>query len=82
MDLPNGANGLAISVTQTSSFGDIDLFVGKDSYPDVSNYEYQDTSSATHLSINVAPADSGIWYIGLYGYWSADYEITVDVQCR
>jgi len=80
VSLPNGANGIHVSVTQTSSFGDIDLFVAKDRYPDISNFDFSDTSTGTRLTIDVAPANRGTWYIGLYGYWSADYSITVEVQ--
>lgn len=82
IDLQNNVNGLHVSVTQTSTFGDIDVFIGKDYYPSISHWEYKDTSTGTALSIQIEPAQAGTWYIGLYGYWSADYDIIIDVQSK
>ena len=73
---------MSISAHQTSSFGDIDLFVSNRAYPDTQNFLYQDTSTNTHLSIQIEDVEAGTWYIGLYGYWTADYDITVLLQSR
>jgi len=78
--VPSGSHGLDIDVQQTSSFGDIDVFVKKGSYPDNMDFTYSDTSTNSDLGIQVNNPAAGTWYIGLYGYWASDYEITVNVQ--
>ena len=82
VEVPSGSHGLDVEVQQTSSFGDIDVFVKKGSYPDNMDFTYSDTSTNSDLGIQVNNPASGTWYIGLYGYWAADYDVTVTVQSR
>jgi hypothetical protein len=82
ISLPYGARSLNIQVNQTSTFGDIDLYVGLDSYPDTSNYFYKDQTTSRNMEASIPNAAVGTWFIGLYGYWSCDYNIEVIVECK
>ena len=65
----------SVYVNQTSSVGDIDLYVGNNYYPDTTHFDYSDTTTNTRLSFTTQIDSPSTWYFGLYGYWSADFSI-------
>src|SRR3990167_1971962 len=66
-----------VYVNQTSSIGDIDLYVGENYYPDTIHSNFSDTSTNDRLSFSSSVNSISTWYFGLYGYWTADYSIVL-----
>eukprot|EP01095_Lingulamoeba_sp_RSL-Kostka_P010686 TRINITY_DN3895_c0_g1_i2.p1 TRINITY_DN3895_c0_g1~~TRINITY_DN3895_c0_g1_i2.p1 ORF type:complete len:494 (-),score=119.57 TRINITY_DN3895_c0_g1_i2:84-1565(-) len=66
---------------EISLFGDIDVYVQKDRLPNSNDYLDKDISTDKDVEIDItyglAP---GIWYIGVYGYWDADFTLTVNLE--
>jgi len=76
----SASKGLLVELEQTSRFGDIDLYVQKDDYPTTKFYYDKDITTSKSVSLEIPDVPSGTWYVGLYGYWEADYDLTVTVQ--
>ena|SRR3990167_823599 len=71
-----------VYVNQTSSIGDIDLYVGENFYPDTIHSNFSDTSTNDRLSFSSSVNSISTWYFGLYGYWTADYSIVLYSSCN
>ena len=74
----NSDTSMTISLTQTSN-GDVDVYVSTSAYPSATNYVNYDDSSDTHVTMTLS-VNSPIYYIGLYGYSTCNYNLEIDVQ--
>ena len=80
ISVPDSGDTLIISVNQTSRLGDVDVYVKLGSYPTGDNYDLSDTSDSNSISLSVNPAQSGTYYVGLYGFWDVSYNISATIN--
>jgi len=71
-------NTLIISVHELNE-GDCDVYVKQGSQPSKSSYDYKDLGTASTFQITV-PTPTGTWFIGVYGYRTCSYTVTVNLQ--
>ena len=73
-------SSLVIEVNQTSLTGDCDTYVRFGTYPTRVLYDYRDISSSKNSRIVVTnPQMTSAYYIGIYGFLGAEYDIRATV---
>lgn len=77
--VPSDANALNITVHQTNTFGDVDVFVQRGALPTHSSNLASDTSTSSESNILVEPAPPGTYFVGTYAYFYVSYEIKIDI---
>lgn len=68
---------LRVTVTQTGS-GDCDLYIRQNNDPTRIQYQYSDISLDSEYSIVVQEPGDETWHIGVYGWITCSYDISVD----
>eukprot|EP01104_Vermistella_antarctica_P003215 TRINITY_DN13387_c0_g1_i1.p1 TRINITY_DN13387_c0_g1~~TRINITY_DN13387_c0_g1_i1.p1 ORF type:complete len:602 (+),score=144.00 TRINITY_DN13387_c0_g1_i1:209-2014(+) len=74
-----GEASLTVNLVQTSSSGDCDVYIRKGDYPSKENYFTRDITSDASFSVDIDGPSEGTWYIGVYGFVSCSYTITVEL---
>ena len=75
----NMHNTLVISMNQTAaSTDDCDLYVRLGDMPALATWDYRDTSLSTKLTMRIADASRGDYYIGVYGFKACHYAISAE----
>jgi len=69
-------NNMEIRVSHNVS-GDCDVYARRNMRPDVALYDYVDTSLNVNTVLVIPSPGQNTWYIGLYGFKSCLYNITV-----
>lgn len=49
-------------------------------YPTGTSYDQMDDSESTNIDMEISPTVSGVYYIGLYGYWDVSYNVSLTLQ--
>eukprot|EP01120_Amphizonella_sp_Union-15-10_P006340 TRINITY_DN2019_c0_g1_i1.p1 TRINITY_DN2019_c0_g1~~TRINITY_DN2019_c0_g1_i1.p1 ORF type:complete len:579 (+),score=77.26 TRINITY_DN2019_c0_g1_i1:36-1739(+) len=66
-------NFLRVVVNQT--FGDVDLYIQYQEFPNLRNYRYYDNSILSNFVIEIADPELGDWYFGFYGYRASQFSV-------
>lgn len=69
----------------TSWAGDVDLYLRKDQYPNLLQYDYKDVSVNKNFSLTVGPQPGNttrLWYAGLFGFRQTTYNIRLEFTGR
>lgn len=82
LEVPTNTTQLNIQVTANGS-GDADLYVKKTGQPTSSAYDFRPYLSGSNETVTIStssspPISGGGWYIGIYGYSTAGYNLTVN----
>ena len=62
-------NGLVVGLNQTTSGGDIDVYLLIDDIPTRTKYKYRDISEDKNFQIIIDNAGSGTWYFFLFNFY-------------
>jgi len=73
----NSAADLVVSVTQTSAGGDCDLYAKAGSVPTRTSFDASDVGILNNFTLTIPDAGQQTWYIGLFGWSTCTYVITV-----
>jgi len=76
ISVPSGASRLDVVLTATS--GDPDLYIRRGSRPTTSSYDRSATAGGSD-SVSITNPLSGTWYIGVYGYSAASYQLRATI---
>jgi len=74
---------LLVMVNQTSTTGDVDLYIKYNQIPTMWNYDFRDTSLLQNFAVTINEPTSGTWYLGAYGFQATNYSIKAItfIQC-
>eukprot|EP01114_Cavostelium_apophysatum_P024090 TRINITY_DN931_c0_g1_i1.p1 TRINITY_DN931_c0_g1~~TRINITY_DN931_c0_g1_i1.p1 ORF type:complete len:605 (-),score=120.61 TRINITY_DN931_c0_g1_i1:72-1886(-) len=75
LQVSSAGHDVIFLINQTGS-GDCDEYVQVNGYPTRNSYLKRDISSDSYVRINVSHAQTGTWYIGVYGFSSCSYSIS------
>jgi hypothetical protein len=76
----DAGESLTILVNQTSKNGDVDVYIKLGSYPTGTDYDQMDDTESTNIVMEISPTDSGVYYVGLYGYWDVSYNVSLTLE--
>jgi len=77
----NSASNMKINIVQSNDLnGDCDLYIRANQNPDKFNYDYRDIGLSSNFSLVVQNPLSTPWKIGVYGYRSCEYFITMTLE--
>jgi len=76
-------NQLMVTMNQTTTNGDVDIYLKYNAVPTLYSYDYRDTSIKQNVEIDINEPHLGTWYAGLYGYRNTSFTFTVKtaLQC-
>jgi hypothetical protein len=66
---------LNVTVAQTNTWGDVDTYIARGTFPTFSSYIVKDNSVSKNVTLSVSPAPPGTYYIGTYSYFHVEYEL-------
>jgi len=69
-------NLLQIHVKETTTTGDLDLYVKYDALPTTYSFDYRDITVLHDFYLNITEPALGNWYIGVYGFRNTTYTLT------
>jgi hypothetical protein len=75
--------GFTVRVVETSPNGDVDLYLRKDQYPTLLEYDYKDVSVNKNFSLRVGPQfgnTTRVWYAGLFGFRATTFNIRLELN--
>ena len=67
----------AQQVNTNTQVADCDLYVRRGQNPTRFTYDYMDISLSSSFDVNIPQPANDVWYIGLYGWKSCEYTLTV-----
>eukprot|EP01091_Cochliopodium_minus_P011944 TRINITY_DN3514_c0_g1_i1.p1 TRINITY_DN3514_c0_g1~~TRINITY_DN3514_c0_g1_i1.p1 ORF type:complete len:569 (-),score=102.28 TRINITY_DN3514_c0_g1_i1:39-1745(-) len=73
----NTETNLIFTLDTLTDRGDVDIFVERDGYPNVTNYDYVNTSALYTTTIVVDQPGIRNWYVGVIGWTNSNYSISV-----
>jgi hypothetical protein len=79
VQLSVGVSALNVTVHQLSRYGDVDVYIQRDTFPTEREYALADTTTDHDMYLQVANPPPGRWYIGLFGYWRVEYSVQADI---
>jgi len=79
LNVPTGSASVDFKLHQTSN-GDCDLFVKYGSYPTRITYDKYDISRDADFDIEFEAPNTGLYYAGVYGFYSCQFQLTFVVQ--
>eukprot|EP01087_Luapelamoeba_hula_P013987 TRINITY_DN403_c0_g1_i1.p1 TRINITY_DN403_c0_g1~~TRINITY_DN403_c0_g1_i1.p1 ORF type:complete len:607 (+),score=43.39 TRINITY_DN403_c0_g1_i1:60-1823(+) len=68
---------LTVSLSQSSTAADCDLYIRDGKRPSHSDYDYADLSQHQNVNLVIPEPQNDIWYIGVYGWSTCNYTISV-----
>jgi len=69
-------NFLQFHVIETSSGGDIDLYLKFEAIPTMYSFDYKDISVQREFTLNITEPSLGNWYGGVYGFRNTSFTLT------
>jgi hypothetical protein len=74
---PDQSSNVVVSLNQTSTDMDCDLYIRKDENPTRFQYNYRDISFQQNFSITIENPSFSFYYIGVYGYKACSYLLQI-----
>lgn len=73
---------LVVTVRQTNSSQDCDGYIQSGKRPTTSDYAIVDTGTRSTFNMTIADPSQATWYIGIYGYTSCTYRISIGLSSK
>jgi len=73
---------LVVTINETATSGDCDLYVKQGSRPSAYDFSYKDSSANKVSSVSIPNPGRDDWEIGVYGYDDCHYFITLSLQTQ
>jgi len=73
----NSIANFVITITQTTATGDCDVYARAGQIPTRVAYDASDVQTAANFSLIIPDPGRAVWYIGIYGWSTCGYIITV-----